>query len=272
MVQLPKDTVMQMPQIAPTWEPTRQTLQKYAHALTAAPRAAASADDRWSHVSMHPGPHGLSTAPISLGDGSQLVSTLDVARHQVLIAAQSDSLSIALESGPSPASVGEAVSALATRHGTDIDADVSRYEDAQTQTYDPSDAASWFENTAWVVETFTEINASLSGEITGPHLWPHGFDVATEWFSPKTVQVNGADASGQIAIGFYPAGDAYFYMNPWPYEASWADAPLPGDAVWHVEGWQGAKLMATDLGGDTDRDLVIALARAVHDLTLDSLS
>ena len=263
---------MQMPQISPTWEPTRVALQKYAQALTAGPRSAADPDDRWTHVSMHPSPDGLSTMAIAMQDGSRLVSTLDVANHQILIASGDDSLSIALEPGPSPQSVGEAVAAFAARHGTELKADASRYGDADVQSYNPGDATSWLENTNWVVDTFAATNASLHGEITGPHMWPHGFDIATEWYSAKTVEHNGADASAQIALGFYPAGDSYFYVNPWPFEEAWADAQLPGNATWHLEGWQGAKLMASDLGNDSDREVVIALSRSVHDLGRDSLN
>jgi len=221
---------------------------------------------------MHPAASGLSTAPITLGDGSELISTLDIARHQITVAAGADVRSIALKPGPSPLSVGEAITALAAEYGTDVGADASRYEDAAVQQYDPSDALSWLENTRWLMNTFDEINASISGEIAGPHLWPHGFDVATEWFSSKTVEYNGSDASAQIAIGFYPAGDAYFYVNPWPFEDAWAEAELPGGAVWHLDGWQGAKLMASDLGNGGDRDVVVAVATAVHDLARDALS
>jgi hypothetical protein len=263
---------MQMPQISPTWEPTRLTLQKYAQALTAAPRSAAEPSDRWTHVSMHPAPNGFSTVPIALGDGTTLVSTIDVENHQIVIAAGSDSRTIDLRTGPSPLSVGETVAAIASEHGTDVNADTSRYEDAEAQTYDPADATSWLENSRWLVDTIAAINTAVSGEVTGPHMWPHGFDVATEWFSAKTVDFNGTETSAQIAIGFYPAGDAYFYMNPWPFDESWADTDLPGAATWHTEGWQGAKLMASDLGDDSDSDVVVALAAAVHDLARDSLS
>ncbi len=263
---------MQMPQISPTWEPTRLTLQKYSQALAAAPRSSAGADDRWTHVSMHPAPNGFSTAPIALVDGSQLISTLDIESHQIVIAAGSESHTIDLLQGPSPQSIGEAVVAFAAQHDTDIDADASRYEDTDTQEYDAADATSWLENSRWLVDTLAAINATVSGEITGPHLWPHGFDIATEWFSPKIVDFNGADTSAQIAIGFYPAGDGYFYVNPWPFEESWADTDLPGDAVWHTEGWQGAKLMASDLGTDSDREIVVALAADVHGLARDALS
>jgi hypothetical protein len=221
---------------------------------------------------MRPSSAGLSTAPITLGDGSELISSIDVANHQILIVAGSDSRSIALEPGPSPLSVGEAVLSFAAERGTVVNADASRYEDSGAQRYEPSDAVSWLENTRWLVDTFTAFNASFSGEVTGPHMWPHGFDVATEWFSDKTVDSNGAATSAQIALGFYPAGDAYFYVNPWPFEDSWADTELPGAATWHVEGWQGAKLMASDLGADTDRDVVIDLAQTVHDLARDALS
>ncbi|MDA2979349.1 MAG: DUF5996 family protein [Actinomycetota bacterium] len=269
---------MQMPPLSPGWEPTRLTLQRYANAVAALPRAGALHDDRWSHVSLHPtdlsdGGRGLASAPTPLSDGSLLVSTLDIGNHQIHIEAGSDLVSVDVSAGPSPKSVGEAVAALAAAHGSNIEVDVSRYDDASEQIYDHSHATAWHRNTMWVVDTFAMLTKGVDGEVAGPHLWPHGFDIATEWFSTKTVGEGESEASPQIAVGFYPSEeDAYFYANPWPFDSAWADAPMPDGVHWHVDGWQGAVLPAANLGGADDRQQVLDFARGVHSLARDALS
>jgi hypothetical protein len=218
------------------------------------------------------GTRGLASAPTPLPDGSLLVSTIDIANHQILIEAGAEVVNVDLVAGPSPKSVGETVVAMAASHGLDIDVDASRYQDASEQIYDRSHATAWHLNAMWVADSFAVLNEGMDGEVAGPHLWPHGFDIATEWFSAKTVGEGESAANAQIAIGFYPAGDAYFYANPWPFEPSWSDAVLPDGVHWHLDGWQGAVLPAANLTGGDDRQQVLDYARGVHALTRPGLS
>lgn len=268
---------MQIPPLAAGWEPTRLTLQRYAHAVTALPRAGAVHDRRWAHVSMQPvhladGNTGLASAPTPLPDGALLTSTIDVHSDRILIEAGSDSVSVDLVSGPSPKSIGETIAATAASHGSEIEVDSSRYDDDAAQVYDRWHANGWHQNTMWVADTFAVLNTGIDGEIAGPHLWPHGFDVATEWFSTKMVGAGDAAANAQVAVGFYPDGEAYFYANPWPFEPSWADAELPDGVHWHVEGWQGAVLPVANLTGGDDRQQVLDYAQSVHNLSREALS
>lgn len=264
--------MMTIEQLPTAWEPTRETLQKYAHAVTALPRAGATADPRWAHVAMDLDESGFVTIPVPLDDGTDLVSRIDLVNHQIVISAGDTSESIDLTAGPSPKGVGERILAVSVAHGSDIDVDTERYADGGMQTYDRRHAEAFWGVASSVAEAFTAINESIEGEITGPHLWPHGFDIATEWYSPKVVEYAGTRASAQIGVGWYPAGEAYFYANPWPFEDSWADVELPGGAVWNTQGWYGAKLVVADINSDSGIETVVELGTVVHDTSRASLS
>ena len=49
-----------------------------------------------------------------------------------------------------------------------------------------------------------------------------------------------------------PASEpAYFFANPWPFEARELIAhPLPGGARWHQQRWQGTILPYAEVSGD----------------------
>jgi hypothetical protein len=217
-------------------------------------------------------PQGLVSEATPLGDGTELVSTIDLKNHQIVISAGDTTRVFDLAEGPTPREVGDAVAAIATEHGSTIEVDASRYEDDSTQEYDPGHASAFLGVATTVADAFEKINAGISGEITGPHLWPHGFDIATEWYSDKTVDYDGTPTAAQIAIGWYPAGDAYFYANPWPFEESWADVDLPGKASWNTEGWYGALLNVADIPQDSGEETVVALGEAVHATARETLS
>ena len=254
------------------WEATRASLQRYAHAVTALPRAGAPSHPRWNQVAMEVTPYGLVTAATPLGDGTQLVSAINLEDHQIVISAGDATRVFDLTDGPTPLEVGEAIAAIAAKHGSTIEVDASRYEDDSIQVYDSAHASAFLDVATTVADAFGEINAGIEGEITGPHLWPHGFDIATEWYSDKVVDYDGTPTSAQIAIGWYPAGDAYFYANPWPFEDSWTDVELPGNASWNTEGWYGALLNVADISEESGAENVVALGEAVHAIAGETLS
>ncbi len=209
-------------------------------------------------------PQGLVAAGTPLSDGSEVVSTIDLEKNQIVITAGDTTRVFDLPNGPAPREVGEAIAAIATEHGSSIAVDASRYDDDSAQVYDPAHAAAFLDVATSVADAFRQINTGMDGEITGPHLWPHGFDIATEWFSDKMVDYDGTPTSAQIAIGWYPTGDAYFYANPWPFDEAWAEVELPAGASWNTEGWYGAKLVVSDIPDGAGTETVVALGQAVH--------
>ncbi|MCL1595001.1 MAG: hypothetical protein M3132_11685, partial [Actinomycetia bacterium] len=100
---------MSIEQLPGDWEPTRVTLQRYAHAVTAFPRAGAPSHPRWAQVAMDFDSHGLLAAGVPLADGTELVSRIDLKTHEVVITAGDTIETIDMTSGPSPRSVGSKI-------------------------------------------------------------------------------------------------------------------------------------------------------------------
>ena len=66
-------------------------------------------------------------------------------------------------------------------------------------------------------------------------------------------------------LGFYPAGDPYFYSTPWPFDPTMAETPLPHGATWNTD-WNGAVLPYSAIEGDpAGGDKVAEFAKAVFD-------
>jgi hypothetical protein len=217
-------------------------------------------------------PYGLVSAATPLQDDTELVSTINLKDHQIVITAGDTTRVFNLTEGPTPQEVGEAVAAIASDHGASIEPDASRYDDDSSQEYNAAHAAAFLDVATSVADAFSRVNNGIDGEITGPHLWPHGFDIATEWYSDKMVDYDGTPTSAQIAIGWYPAEDAYFYANPWPFEDAWADVELPGNASWNTEGWYGALLRVSDVPEHSGVEAVVALGETVHATARESLT
>jgi len=212
---------------------------------------------------MDPTATGFASSPTPLSDGTMLESEIDLVGHVIVVSAGDDRLVFDMNDGPSPRQIGEAIIALAQRHDSVIDVDEGRFSDEDPQVYDASAASAFFDSANAFIAAVRRVNGALEGEIAGPHLWPHGFDVATEWFSPRTVDYEGSTASAQIATGWYPVEDAYVYVNPWPFKEEFAELVLPAGAIWHRAGWEGVEL-DVQAGASVSTDDVIAVAAAVH--------
>jgi hypothetical protein len=78
--------------------------------------------------------------------------------------------------------------------------------------------------------------------------------VSFEWFGSRLVEhdEDGDTAAmpAQLNLGWYPAGDAYFYSNPWPFDESLISVALPRPATWHTESWKGTMLRYAHVTGD----------------------
>lgn len=262
---------MELRDLPDGWMTTRASLHAWCQAVTAFPRAAGDPDPRWGHVAMQPTGRGFAAATVTLADGRALASRIDLVDHAIVATAGDDILTFPLSDGPAPHDIGVALAGLASRHGSVIEADPERYGDTGAQPYDEGHAAAFLDAANAAVAAMNEVNADVSGEVTGPHLWPHGFDIATEWYSELLVEDNGSPANAQIALGWYPAERSYVYANPWPFEDQFADVALPHGAVWHRSGWEGAKLDVPK-DGAVHASAVVDVARAVHEATRPALS
>jgi hypothetical protein len=128
---------------------------------------------------------------------------------------------------------------------------------------------------------FKEHRATLDGEKGPVQLWPHGFDLAFEWFGSRVEvheeQGERQELPSQLNLGFYPGspGQApYFYSNPWPFEAdALLGRTLPDGARWHTEGWHGTILPYEELAGNPNaEERLVVYARRVFELAAPTLT
>ena len=121
---------------------------------------------------------------------------------------------------------------------------------------------------------FKAHRATLGDNVSPVQLWPHGFDLAFEWYGSQTVVYEEGgqtiESPAQLNLGFFPGGpetDPYFYSNPWPFDGqALLGQPLPRGASWHTQGWQGTILPYGELAGDPDAEArLLAYARRVYE-------
>jgi hypothetical protein len=183
-----------------------------------------------------------------------------------------------MNAGLTATEMGNALIAAGSEFGLVADYDRSKFENDDSRPYDEGVAKELFSVFVAAEGAISMHRNRLTGPVGPIQLWPHGFDLAFEWFGTRTVPAaDGAethDAVAQINLGFYPAGDAYFYSNPWPFEADTLLAvDLPDGAQWHTDGWEGSILPYADVVDRANSaDLFLAYAAAVMDAAAPTLT
>lgn len=268
-------TAFQLPTLsAEAFEPTRATLHAYAKAVGSIPRAHAVAHPRWWHVALAVRPEGLVTVPIPLPDGGSLAIRMDFAEHQLVVRTSSgDEGRIDMRAGLGTLEVGDSLMKLTAAHGLSGPYDRTWFDEDEPRVYDPAAAAAYFKAFTAVQGIFEHHRVGLGDRVSPINLWPHGFDLAFEWFGTRMHMYNGEQSPAQLNLGFYPGGDPYFYSNPWPFDERLLDAPLPHGARWTTEGFQGSILPYASLQGDPAAgEKVLAYAQAVHQAAAPTLT
>jgi hypothetical protein len=263
------------------FEPTRQTLHLYAHAVGVIPRVHGIPHPKWWHISLKLHPDGLTTDNIPLPDGGILALRLDLNQHQlVVMSSNGETTSVGLADGLTGSEMGEWLITAVSHFGLHGSYPREKFADDAPRRYDPQLAQRYFHILANVERTFQTHHATLEGPISPVQIWAHGFDMAFDWFGSRVewIEENGAvqESPAMLNLGFYPGSDGvapYFYSNPLPFEADMLlDKPLPAGAKWHTDGWQGAILPYSELVDQPDAEVrLLQFAKAVYDLAAPTL-
>jgi len=251
---------------------TLDSLHAYAHAAAALPRIHAVPHPQWRHISLRVRADGLSTVAMGLPGGGSAYVRMDPRLHEVVFETSGgERRAFPMNAGLTAAEMGDALIATGAEFGLEGDCDRSKFEDDGDRPYDEGHAAAIFDAFA-AAGGVMAIHRNRIGGTVGPiQLWPHGFDLAFEWYGTRMVEHEENGANGrvpaQINLGFYPAGDAYFYSNPWPFDAAeLLTVELPDGARWHTDGWEGSVLPYETVAGDPDGDArLLAYAGTVFD-------
>lgn len=249
-----------LPEFAPDWEATRATLHAYAHGVGAIARAYAETHPKWWHVSLTLADDALVSDAVPLPGGGTLQVHMDFAAHEVVVdTSGGDRHSVSMAARLTGTELADRLITIAGGYGLDSKYDRGKFENDDAREYDPAAATTFFRTLSAIAGVFESHRAGLPGEVSPVQVWPHGFDIAFEWYGSRVEmhEENGeiSEHPSQLNLGFYPAGRAYFYSNPWPFESDvLLDQPLPHGAQWHTDGWEGSILYYDQLQDDPDAE------------------
>lgn len=261
------------------FEPTRATLHHYSHAVAVVPRAHAEPHDRWWHMSLTVTERGLETDPMPLPDGGTFKVIMDLRTHEVVVEAnEAAAARISMAEGLTGTEMGDAILAEVAALGRDAAYAREKFESDDERPYDKAAAESFHQVITHMAAVLATHRDSLGDRVGPLQLWPHGFDMAFEWFGTRVEEYEEEGEvqqhSSQCNFGFYPGGRPYLYANPWPFERDiLLDVELPGGAAWHTEGWEGSILYYDQLAGDPNAESrILDFLRAVYEAAAPTLT
>jgi hypothetical protein len=261
------------------WEPTRATLHNYANALGVVARAHAKPHDKWWHISLKVSDNGLVTDTMPLPGGGTLDLRMDLVNHEaVLETSTGQRRALSMAEGLTGTEFGTRLIAMVDEFGFTGEYVAEKFESDDARTYVASDAEAFLAAMVSANHNMEIHRSALSGPVGPLQIWPHGFDLAFEWYGSKmATHEEGGDVSeipAQLNLGFYPAGRPYFYSNPWPFDAAVLTAiALPAPAQWNTEGWEGSILYYDDLLATPDpAQRLLGYAKAVFDAAAPTLT
>ncbi|MCP4362844.1 MAG: hypothetical protein GY796_32980 [Chloroflexi bacterium] len=263
------------------FNPTRTTLHTYSQAMGTIPRTHAIQHPNWWHLGLKLRPDGLVTDNVPLPNGRTLALRMDLLHHKiVMFSSGGDDCEFDMTSGLTSTQMGNQIIAAAAEFGLEGAYAREKFENDDGREYNPEMAAHYFQILVHVERIFNKHKATLPRPAGPTQIWPHGFDMAFEWFGTHTLthEEHGQTqtAQSQINLGFYPGSDSvepYFFSNPWPFAAeALLDNLLPPGTSWHTEGWEGTIFPYAELVGDTQaEDRLLAYAQTVFNLAAPTL-
>jgi hypothetical protein len=226
---------------------------------------------KWWHISLKVRPTGLVTDNVPLPGGGSLALRMDLVNNVLLVETSAgQTRQLRMDEGLTGTEFADGLIATVAEFGLVGDYVRDKFEDDEPRDYDPAAAASFMAVLVNANTIFERQRATL-GDSVGPiQIWPHGFDLAFEWYGSRveTYDEGGEtkEYPSQLNFGFYPAGEPYFYSNPWPFEGyQLTGVELPHGASWHTDGWEGSMLAYADLAGDAQAETkVLGYTAAVY--------
>ena len=240
------------------WEPTKETLHRFAQIVGKIRLASAPFRNHWWHVTLHVTTRGLTTGPMPHGDGAFAID-FDFVHHRLLVTTTSGGAeSFPLADGLSVARFYDELSTRLARLGIAVDILSKPYgltpadpfpTDTAHASYDPEYVRRWWRILVWSDAVFEGFSGRFVGKTSPVQLFWHSFDLAVTRFSGRAAPaLDGADPVTRqayshevISFGFWP-GDATtrapaFYSYTAPEPPALRDQPLrPEPAFWQDTG------------------------------------
>ncbi len=263
------------PALAEDWEPTRATLHAYCRAIGTLPQTHLPRHDAWWHISLKPRPDGLTTENMYLPGGGLFNARLDPRSHEVVLQSSHGwERRFDARAGMSGTEMAEAVIAAAAEVGLEGEYVRKDFEDDEAGAYDEAAVPPFWQALTSAAAVFERHRADLDHRSVGPvQFWPHGFDLAFEWFGTRTAEYDGTMHPSQLNLGFYSTGRPYFYSNPFPFDGDDLMGIDLSAGEWTTESFEGSRLWYDEVAGKPDGAATVRrYAREVFDAAAPTLS
>jgi hypothetical protein len=242
------------------WQPTKQTLHRYAQMLGKVRLELVPALNHWWHVTLYVTARGLSTGPMPTGDGRDVEIGLDLLDHSLRVLT-SDGAEREFDLTHRPAcadfysdlffaleDLGVVVEIYAQPF--DLGDSPAFPEDTVHDSYDAGAVNRFWRILASTQRVLGRLRSGFAGKASPVQLFWHGFDLAHSRYSGRPAPpVEGADPVSAeayshevIAFGFWPGDERltpypafYSYTAPEP-EGLAGMALAPEAAVWQDTG------------------------------------
>lgn len=251
------------------WEPTKETLHRFAQIVGKVRLASAPPRNHWWHVPMYVTTRGLTTGPMPHGDRTFAID-FDFVDHRLVVTTSDGGLERFPLAGMSVAQFYDALFERLAALGIEVAIDPRPYEladgvpfptDTTHAAYDREYVGRFWRILTEIDAVFQEFSGRFGGKSSPVHLFWHSFDLALTRFSGRRApELPGADRVTReayshevISFGFW-AGDPRvrapaFYSYTAPEPPGLTDQPLrPPSAAWNTtERGTLALLMYDDL-------------------------
>ena len=241
------------------WEPTKQTLHRYAQIVGKIRMELVPPRNHWWHVTLYVTARGLSTGPMPAGDRDVEI-LLDFLDHSLrVVTSDGGTRELDLTHRPACADFYRDLFAALDELGVDVTINPEPFdlgespafpEDTLHDSYDADAVNRFWRILASTQRALAGFRSGFVGKASPVHLFWHGFDLAHGRYSGRRAPViEGADrvtaeaySHEVIAFGFWPGDDRRtpfpaFYSYTAPEPDGLRDQPLaPGDAAWQDTG------------------------------------
>jgi hypothetical protein len=241
------------------WQPTKQTMHRYAQIVGKIRMALVPFRNHWWHVTLLPATLGLTTGPMPYGDRNVEI-LFDLVDHRLLITTSHGQQQL-LHLGRRPACADFYRELFAALHKLEVDVDIHAEpfdlgdsppfaEDTVNDSYDADAVTRYWQILVGTEHGLAEFASGFNGKASPIQLFWHGFDLAYARYSGRAAPVaEGADpvtaeaySHEVIAFGFWPGDDRRtpypaFYSYTAPEPDGLTDEPLdPAQAEWQDTG------------------------------------
>lgn len=235
------------------WEPTKQTLHRYAQIVGKVRMALVPFRNHWWHVTLYVTARGLSTGPMPYGERDVEIA-LDLLEHRLRVqTSDGRARELDVTDRPACADFYRALFAALDGVGVRVDIDPEPFDlgdspafpdDTLHDSYDADAVTRFWRILGATRRVLVELAGRFSGKASPVHLFWHSFDLAHARYSGRPAPVaDGADPVSAeayshevIAFGFWPGDERRtpypaFYSYTAPEPDGLAGQPLEPDAA-----------------------------------------